>query len=64
MQYYFNNFVLVFMVFSAAMVQLVKLAEKISRVPVMSSGVIQPPAKVFMNDMTITARSVLEGKWT
>ncbi|CAC5417464.1 unnamed protein product [Mytilus coruscus] len=49
--------------FSAAMNLLVKSAEKMSRGPVMSSGVSQPPARAFMDDMAITAKSVLEGKW-
>ncbi|CAC5385086.1 unnamed protein product [Mytilus coruscus] len=49
--------------FSAAMNMLVKSAEKMSRGPVMSSGVSQPPTRAFMDDMTITAKSVLEGKW-
>ncbi|CAC5369161.1 unnamed protein product [Mytilus coruscus] len=42
---------------------LVKSAEKMSRGPVMSSGVSQSPTRAFMDDMTITVKSVLEGKW-
>ena len=42
---------------------LVKSAEKMSRGPVMQSGISQPPTRAFMDDMTITAKSVLEGKW-
>ena len=49
--------------FSAAMNLLVKSAEKMSRGPVMQSGISQPPTRSFMDDMTITAKSVLEGKW-
>ena len=49
--------------FSATMNLLVKSAEKMSRGPVMQSGISQPPTRAFMDDMTITAKSVLEGKW-
>ncbi|VDH90515.1 Hypothetical predicted protein [Mytilus galloprovincialis] len=49
--------------FSAAMNMLVKSAEKMSRGPVMSSGVSQPSTRAFIVDMTITAKSALEGKW-
>ena len=34
-----------------------------SRGAVIQSGISQPPTRAFMDDMTITAKSVLEGKW-
>ncbi|XP_063431308.1 uncharacterized protein LOC134713974 [Mytilus trossulus] len=34
-----------------------------SRGPVVPSWVSQPPTRAFIDDMTITAKSVLEGKW-
>ena len=40
---------------------LVISAETMSRGPVL--GVSQPPSREFINDMTITPKSVLEGKW-
>ena len=49
--------------FSAAMNLLVKSAEKKSRGPLLSSGVKQPPTRAFMDDMTVTAKSVPEGRW-
>lgn len=49
--------------FSAAMNLLVKSAETKSRGPVLSSGVKQPPTRAFMDDMTVTAKSVPEGRW-
>ena len=36
-----------------------KAAEKMSRGP----GVSKPPTRAFMDEMTITAKSVLEDKW-
>ena len=41
----------------------VKSAETASRGLVMMSGVKQPPTRAFMDDMTVTARSVIEGRW-
>ena len=49
--------------FSAAMNLIVKSAEKMSRGPVLATGVRQPPTRAFMDDMTITAKSVPEGRW-
>ena len=49
--------------FAAAMNHVVKSAETASRGPVMMSGVKQPPTRAFMDDMTVTARSVIEGRW-
>ena len=31
---------------------------------IMSSGVRQPPTHPFMDDMTMTTKSVVEGRWT
>ena len=49
-------------VFAAAANLLVKAAEKKSRGPVMISGSRQPPTRVFMDDITITARNTVEGR--
>ena len=49
--------------FAAAMNLIVKSVERTSRGPVMESGIRQPPTRAFMDDMTITARSVVEGRW-
>ena len=50
--------------FAAAMNLIVKSAEKASRGPRMASGSLQPLGRAFMDDMTITAKSVVEGRWT
>jgi hypothetical protein len=50
--------------FAAAMNLLVKSAEKCSRGPTMNSGIQQPPGRAFMDDMTITSKSVVEARWT
>jgi hypothetical protein len=42
---------------------MVKTAENTSKGPSMATGVKQPPTRVFMNDMTITAKSSIEGRW-
>ena len=44
-------------IFDAVAYLLVKEAEKESRVPVLASGSKQPPTRVFIDDMTITAKS-------
>lgn len=49
--------------FAAAMNLLVKSVEKQSRGPTTKSGVKLPPTRAFMDDMTVTARSVIEGRW-
>ena len=49
--------------FAAAMNLLVKSVEKESRGPVMTSGVQQPPTRALMDDMTITTKTVMEGRW-
>ncbi|XP_053391239.1 uncharacterized protein LOC128554051 [Mercenaria mercenaria] len=49
--------------FSVAMNLLVKTAGKMSRGPITISGIRQPPTRAFMHDMTITAKSVPEGRW-
>ncbi|XP_076113419.1 uncharacterized protein LOC143081070 [Mytilus galloprovincialis] len=50
--------------FAAAMNLIVKSVEKPSRGPLLSSGVRQPPVRAFMDDMTVTAKTVIEGRWT
>jgi hypothetical protein len=49
--------------FAAAMNLLAKSAERVSRGPVMASGRKQPPTRAFMDDMTVTAKTVVEGRW-
>ncbi|VDI54010.1 Hypothetical predicted protein [Mytilus galloprovincialis] len=50
--------------FSAAMNMIVKSVEKKSRGPWMKSGVRQPPGRAFMDDMTISTKTVIEARWT
>ncbi|CAC5423518.1 unnamed protein product [Mytilus coruscus] len=50
--------------FSAAMNMIVKSVEKKSRGPWMKSGVQQPPGRAFMDDMTISTKTVIEARWT
>ncbi|XP_076113544.1 uncharacterized protein LOC143081178 [Mytilus galloprovincialis] len=50
--------------FAAAMNLIVKSVEKTRRGPLLSSGVRQPPVRAFMDDMTVTSKTVIEGKWT
>ena len=50
-------------IFAAAMNLLVKSVEKLSRGPVTESGVKQPPMRAFMNDMTVTTKSMVQGRW-
>jgi hypothetical protein len=42
---------------------IVKLAETASRGPKMAAGVNQPTTRAFMDDLTITAKTVIEGRW-
>lgn len=49
--------------FAAAMHLLVKSVEKPRQEAVLSSGIQQVPVRAFMDDLMITARSVLEGRW-
>lgn len=42
---------------------LVKSAEKLRWGAILASGVQQAPIRAFMDDLTITARSVPEGRW-
>lgn len=50
-------------IFAAAMNLVVKSAERLSRGPVMMSGTQQPPTGAFMDDMTVTAKTPVEGRW-
>ncbi|XP_076079229.1 uncharacterized protein LOC143049501 [Mytilus galloprovincialis] len=50
--------------FAAAMNLIVKSVENPSRGPLLSSGVRQPPVRAFMDDMTVTAKTVIEGRWS
>ena len=50
--------------FAAAMDLLVKSADKKSRGPLMSSGDRQLPIRAFMDDMTITTKTVVDAKLT
>ncbi|KAK0141179.1 hypothetical protein N1851_021821 [Merluccius polli] len=49
--------------FSAAMNLLVKSAEKLHQGAVLESGIQQAHIRAFMDDLTITAKSVPEGRW-
>ncbi|CAC5383864.1 unnamed protein product [Mytilus coruscus] len=49
---------------NAAMNLIVKSVEKPSRGPLISSGLRQPLIRAFMDDMTVTAKTVIEGNWT
>lgn len=49
--------------FSEAMNLLVKSAEKLRRGGVLASGIQMVPIRAFMDDLTITAKSVPEGRW-
>lgn len=48
--------------FSAAMNFLVKSAEKL-RGAVLASGIQQVPIRAFMDDLTIPAKTIPEGRW-
>ena len=49
--------------FAATMNLLVKSAENIRRGPVTTSGIRLPPTRAFMDDLTITTKSVIECRW-
>ena len=46
---------------TAAMKPIIKTAKKMSRGPVTISGIRQPPTRAFIDDITITAKSVPDG---
>ena len=50
--------------FMAAMNLLVKSVERKTRGPQMESAVKQPLIRAFMDEMTITTKSVTEARWT
>ncbi|CAC5424244.1 unnamed protein product [Mytilus coruscus] len=50
--------------FAAAMNLITKSVEKPSRGPLISSGIRQPPIRAFMDSMTVTAITVIKGRWT
>lgn len=50
--------------FAAAMNLIVKSVGKPSRGPLMPSGIRQPPIRAFMDDMIVSAKTVIEGRWT
>ena len=50
--------------FSAAMNLMVKSVEKMSRGPWMRAGVRQPPVRAFMDDMTVSTKTIIEARWT
>ena len=49
--------------FSAAMNLLIKSAENLRQGAVLASGIQQAPIRAFVDDLTITAKSVPEGRW-
>ena len=50
--------------FSGAMNLLMKSVEKYTRGPMSRTGISQPPTRGFMDDMTITCKTVVEARWT
>ncbi|CAC5420998.1 unnamed protein product [Mytilus coruscus] len=56
-----TGFIVSVVLFAAAMNLIVKSVEKPSRGPLMSSGIRQPPVRAFMDDMNVTAQTVIEG---
>ena len=50
--------------FAAAMYMVIRSVEKKSRGPVTASSTKQPPIRAFMDDLTITTRTVIEARWT
>ena len=50
--------------FAAAMNLIVKSVERVNRGPQLRSGVRQPPMRIFIDDMTITTKTAIEGRWT
>ena len=49
-------------IFAAPANLLVKVAETKNRGAVLAFGSKQPPSRVFMDDMTITSKNVVEGR--
>ena len=49
--------------FAATMNLLVKSAENIRRGPITTTGIRLPPTRAFMDDLTITTRTVIECRW-
>jgi hypothetical protein len=41
-----------------------KFVEKMSVGPWMRAGVRQPPTRAFMDDMTISTKTITEARWT
>lgn len=50
--------------FCGTMNLIIKSTEKISRGAHMKTGIIQPPNKAFVDDMTLSTKSVVEGRWS
>ena len=50
--------------FLAAMNLMVKSVEKMSRGLCMRAGVRQPPIRTFMDDMTVSTKTIIEARWT
>ena len=50
--------------FAAAMNLIVKSVEKMNRGPTLRSSTKQPPIRIYVDDMTITTKSQIEGRWT
>ena len=49
--------------FASAMNMLVKTAETECKGPVMNSGIRQPPAKAFMDDLTVATTYTIQTRW-
>ena len=50
--------------FAAEMYMVVRSVEKENRGPVTQTKIRQPPVRAFIDDLTITAKSVVEARWT
>ena len=50
--------------FAGAMNLLIKSVENPRRGQTMKSGIVQPPSRAFVDDMTLIAKSAIEARWT
>lgn len=50
--------------FGGSMNMVIKSVEKESRGPTTKTGIKQPPNRAFMDDMTLSTKSVVEARWT
>ena len=50
--------------FAGAMNLILKSVEKRSRGQTMKTGILQPPSRAFVDDMTLITKSAIEARWT